>query len=214
MMNIVYPKFHPSANQGGKKSLSFKSFSPIKGLIQPMLLRETRLNRPGRCLQMQWWCQAEGLLLTRCSLIWKIHPSTTSSRLKGSRSGSICRPAWAIKVWANAPASPLNMACPPGPAAAPPAAPKLCSPSAPTVRKRSVLVRPKSALQPKQSSAAGLCSADGWCDWWHHQPGVELQRRRSRAHGPRNPDEQHGKSATSVLSKLFATSLWGLEWRV
>lgn len=132
----------------------------------------------------------------RCSLTWKLHPSTTSSRLKGSTSGSTCPPPWVVKLRANAPASPLSTACPPGPAAAPPAVPKLCSPSTPTVRKRSVLVWLKSRFQEEHSSPAALISADGWCDWWHHQLGVELQRGRSGAHGPGAPDEQHGKCVT------------------
>lgn len=143
----------------------------------------------------------------RCSLTWKIPPSTTSSRLKGSTSGSTCPPPWGVKVPANAPASPPSMACPLDPAAAPPAVPKLCSASTPTVRKRSVFAWSTSAAQEQQSSPAALLSADGWCDWWHHQLGVQLQRRRSGAHGPGTPDEQHGKPATSAFLSLCTMRL-------
>lgn len=147
----------------------------------------------------------------RCSLTWKIHRSTTSSRLKGSTSGSTCPPPWGVKLPANAPASRLSMAWPLGPAAAPPAAPKLCSPSTPTARKRWVLVWLQSELQEAQISPAALISTDGRCDWWHHQLGVELQRGRPGAHGPGAPDEQHGKCVTCApQSATYACVDWNV----
>ncbi len=96
---------------------------------------DKRMNPDSQVVMFMSWSR-------RCSPTWRIPPSTTSSRLRGSRWGSICPPPWVEKLAASAPASPPSTACHPGPAAAPPTVPWPCSPSAPTVRKRYVCSLP------------------------------------------------------------------------
>lgn len=126
----------------------------------------------------------------RCSPTWRVHPSTTSSRPKGSRWDSTCPQPWGVKAGASVPASPPIMACHPGLAVVPPTVPRLYWPSAPTVRRRSVCLLTSDPLWFVSFSNlnCGLPVTDGWCDWWHYKLGVELQWRRSRTYGPRNPN--------------------------
>lgn len=133
-------------------------------------------------------------LTDRSRLTWRTPPSTTSSARSSSRSsgtwGNLARRCWACP----ARASPLTTgACRQGRATAPPTALWPYCPWTLTARKRrDHLTRHSESHFIIHLIWPVFLRVDGWCHWWHYQPGVQLQRWHARPDGSRTSDGEHG----------------------